>query len=243
MAEPFARLLEELERERAGAPGSRCLSDSTVEGLAVGSLAHPEAETAASHLRDCLQCLHAYATLRSLLDPIDAAESSTVVAPAADAQAVWKEPRSRRGWVELARRSLTWRIPAGWAIATAAAAVVVTWMVTFSIDRSGILPRTGTIDHTAQSSRSLSDRSDRSLRTVTGTVERVQESTSSGVETYVVTMKQVDGATYIVFGWGRPPVRAGQSVQATGVFTNIGGSASAPVYKGVASDLRTSGGR
>lgn len=244
MAEAFARLMEDLERERVGAPGPRCLSDATLEGLADGSLAQADVAAATRHLSDCLQCLHAYASLRSLLDPTDLTESATI-APAAGTQRVREEGYFQVGWMELARRAITWRVPAGWAMATAAAAVVMTWMISISIDRPGVFPSPGPMDPTNQPSRmtGLSDRSDGSRRTVTGTVERVQETTSAGIETYVVTVKDGSGATYIVFGWGRPSVRTGQSVQATGVFTSIGGSGSAQTYKGVASDLRVIAGR
>lgn len=236
--------MEDLERERVGAPGPSCLSDATLERLADGSLAQADVAAAARHLRDCLQCLHAYASLRSLLDPADLTESASI-APAAGTQPAREESYFWVGWVELARRAVCWRVPAGWAMATAAAAVVMTWMITFSIDRPGGFPSPSLIDPTNQPSRmtGLSDRPDGSRRTVTGIVERVQETTSAGIETYVVTVKDGSGTTYIIFGWGRPSVRTGQSVQATGVFTSIGGSGSAPTYKGVASDLRVSGAR
>lgn len=73
-------------------------------------------------------------------------------------------------------------------------------------------------------------------RTITGTVEKVEESASEGVVSHVVTIKEVGGATYVVFAWGPSAVRRGQSVQVSGVFSAVN-PADPSRYAGVASQV------
>jgi len=105
------RLFELLERSRAVGEREGCLADAALEALADGSL--PIAETAAAsvHLRDCVGCLHAYASVRALLEP-----EAPVAQPAL-------------------RRIVATRIPLGWAVVAAAAMVVVTWTLATTVGR------------------------------------------------------------------------------------------------------------
>ena len=54
----------------------------------------------------------------------------------------------------------------------------------------------------------------------------------------MVSLKDPSGATYVIFAWGQPTVRLGDSVEAEGIFTSAAQSAGLPVYEGVATQLR-----
>jgi len=122
------------------------------------------------------------------------------------------------------RRLVTARFPA-WAVAGAAAAVLLTWGVAHyrSIEPT---PATMTPAHS------------QTTRTVSGVVSSVRDATSNGVDAYVVSVTDAAGATYVLFAWGRPSVHDGERVEIDAVFAKASESAGRPVYQGVATALR-----
>jgi hypothetical protein len=227
--------MEALERERGLEARPDCLGDSVLERLALGSLPRAELELVVEHLRACTACMHAYAVTRSLLEMSEPELSKSVgFEPAA------RRLRPGARWREHMRRMLAWRIPAGWAIAPAVAAVLLTWMVTSTMDRPTVIPiPMNPGDAGSPTMRGLSQGPE--PRTVRGMVATVQEATTEGIETHVVTVKDGSGPTYVIFVWGRPAVRPGELIEATGVFTAM--NTSGEMYKGVASRLVSVGER
>ena len=69
-------------------------------------------------------------------------------------------------------------------------------------------------------------------------VGSIRDATSNGVDAHVISVTDAAGATYVLFAWGRPTIRAGESVEVVGIFTSTGQSAGSPVCQGVATALR-----
>lgn len=246
MNEILDRLAEDLDWRRRQSRTADCLDDDVLNDLAAGRLEAARARSATGHLKGCLECLHAYASLRGLT-----AETSDEVAETSDEAAAMTPspsatPVSRRAWERLFEM-FRWRIPLGWSVATAMATAVVVWLA-YPAMRTTSSP--GPWPMAEFSSREAPSRSsapastpappprETAPRTVTGTVERVEPKDTEGVKSYVVILtERPGGATYVVFAWGTPTVRAGQSVQARGVFMPLD-VAPPGRYQGVATDLR-----
>ena len=84
---------------------------------------------------------------------------------------------------------------------------------------------------------SLAHRSDARTATVAGTVSAIRDATSHGVEAYVVTLRDPGGATYVLFAWGPPAVRQGQSVEVRATFAQVSESGPPLTYKGIAQEF------
>src|SRR6266545_5495780 len=201
MDELLDTVLEDLDRKRRQGRLSGCLSDILLEALITGRLALPEVETAHAHLRECLGCMHAYASLRWLLELVVPDGFVDEVAVPAPVRTV------RERIVHFWRNTIGRPIPAGWALGAATAAVLLTWM-TLTVYQVSVL-RPYPSDGTPRPSEmiGLAHRGDARTATVTGTVNAIRDATSHGVEAYVVTLRDPGGATYVLFAWGSPSVR------------------------------------
>ncbi len=153
-----------------------------------------------------------------------------------------REPWWALAWAGI-RNALTFRIPAGLTVATTVAAVLITWTITGMMQRSAEPFRLRSLDSAGQPDElaQLSHVEGNQPRTVAGVVEQVRPAWSEGVDAYVVHLRTPTGAEYLILAWGRPSIRKGQTVEAHGVFTNMTESGGPPTFKGVASQLRTSG--
>src|SRR5262249_27468130 len=74
---------------------------------------------------------------------------------------------------------------------------------------------------------------------IAGMVENLRPAGAEGIDAYVVTLRTSAGVEYVIFVWGRPPVREGQTIEADGVFMNVTESGGHTTFKGVASQLRS----
>jgi predicted anti-sigma-YlaC factor YlaD len=219
------RLVEDLERR--GDPGAAGhLPPAMLERRLAGRLDPTERARVEAHLNECLTCLNAFVELRDHLlgvaDPGPVAPRLQLILDELAGRAPL-QPRRTRMAGQL-RRLVTARFPA-WAVAGAAAAVLLTWGVAHyrSIERT---PATMTPAHS------------QTTRTVSGVVSSVRDATSNGVDAYVVSVHDASGATYVLFAWGRPSVHDGERVEIDAVFAKASESAGRPVYQGVATALR-----
>lgn len=242
MNETLDRLAEDLQWRRRGARTTACLDDDVLIDLATGRLEQARVRATTRHLDDCLECLHAYASLRCLTAPMsdEQAETSDEATPMTAGPSVMPVPRPV--WDRIFE-AFRWRIPLGWSVATAVATAAVVWLVSPAI-RTTFSP--GPMPMSEFSSRGAPPRSaspastplETAPRTIRGTVERIERKDTEGVASYVVILtERPGGATYAVFAWGTPTVQAGQSVQATGVFMPLD-AAPPGRYQGVATDVR-----
>lgn len=224
-------VLEDLDRKRQQGPLPGCLSETVLEALITERLAAPVIETAHAHLRECLGCMHAYASLRRLLElavPEGLVDEVAVPAPVRTVQ-----ERIVHFW----RNTIGRPIPAGWALGAATAAVLLTWM-TLTVSQVGVLrphPSGGTPGPSEMIG--LAHRGDARTATVTGTVTAIRDATSHEVEAHVVTLRDPGGATYVLFAWGPPAVRQGQSVGVRATFAQVSESESPLTYKGIAQEF------
>lgn len=192
------RVLDVLGRGRAAGLRPDCLDDATLAALADGSLSAARSTASAAHLRDCVLCLHAYAAVRRLLDH--------------------PEPRPRLP----IRRLLAARVPVAWTLATAAAAVILTWMVATTVVRRDAEPPS-VIEMSG---------GPQAIETVAGTVTALERAGTEDAPAHVVEVVAAGGRRYIVFVWGAPTSRIGDHVAIDGHFSAEGG-----VRRGVATRL------
>jgi hypothetical protein len=230
------RLLEDLD-ERTQLPTDRCLELGLLEQFAGGSVGSVDRERVEAHLGDCLVCLDRFVELRDHLRGIAAPERvSPHLARTLDTL-IGRVPK-RRLWSRIAetlRRALVFRVPA-WAVAAMAAVMVITWVAAYKTQR----PDTAIqwpVDFSSPGK--LTPTRGQVPRTVSGVVSSLRDATANGVEAHVVSLKDTAGATYILFAWGQPTVRLGDSVEVDGIFaSDVTQNAGLPVYQGVATQLR-----
>lgn len=229
------RLLEDLDRE-ADLPSSQCLGLALLGEFATGALEPPARGRVEAHLNACLTCLDRFVELRDHLHGIAApGRVSPMLARNLDTL-LGREP-AKGFWTRLVeglRRALVFRVPA-WAVAGMAVLMLITWAAAHKFQRSG-----AAVEWPVDFSRpgQLTPMHRQVPRTVSGVVSSIRDATSNGVEAHVVSLKDTAGATYVLFAWGRPTVRLGDSVEIDGIFTSATQSAGMPVYQGVATQLR-----
>ena len=229
------RLLEDLDRQ-ANLPADRCLELGLLEQYARGTLGPLDRERADAHLGDCLACLDRFVELRDHLQGI-AAPGPVSPALARTLDTLTGRAPQERFWTRIAealRRALGFRVPA-WAVAGVAVLLLITWVAAYKAQR----PQ-ATIEWPVDFSSpgQLTPTHRQVPRTVAGVVSSIRDATSDGVDAHVVSLKDTLGATYVLFAWGQPTVRLGDSVEADGIFTGATQSAGLPVYQGVATQFR-----
>jgi hypothetical protein len=230
------RLVEDLDR-RTQLPSDRCLEPGLLEQFARGASGPVDRERAEAHLADCLACLDRFVELRDHLQGIAApGPVSPRLARTLDTlvgRAPWERLWTRI--VETLRRALVFRVPA-WTVAAMAALMLITWVAAYKTQR----PDTAIqwpVDFSSPGK--LTPTRGQVPRTVSGVVSSLRDATSNGVQAHVVGLKDTAGATYILFAWGQPTVRLGDSVEVDGIFaSDVTQSAGLPVYQGVATQLR-----
>lgn len=220
------RLVEDLDRQDYS---SSCLRIALLEQFATGSLDPRTRERVDGHLNDCLPCLNKFTELRDDLHCIAAPGPTSPML----AKHLNKLIGGKPGWLQ---RAFVFRVPAGWAAAGMAAAILITWTITYTSQRSNTTVEWPFFDPT--SSERLKPAHSQAPRTVSGVVSSIRDATSNGVEAHVVTLKDTSGATYVLFAWGRPTVRPGDSVEIDGIFTGATQTAGLPVYQGIVTQLR-----
>ena len=229
------RLLEDLDR-RVQLPSDRCLELGLLDQFARGSLGPVDRERVEAHLGDCLPCLDRFVELRDDLQGIAApGPVSPRLASTLDTL-IGREPRERF-WTRIAvvlRRASVVKVPA-WAVAGMAALVLITWVGAHKFQRPDATIE-WPVDFTSPGKLTPTNR--QMSRTVSGVVSSLRDATTNGVEAHVVSLKDSSGATYVLFAWGQPTVRLGDSVEAEGIFTSATQSAGPLVYQGVAIQLR-----
>ena len=229
------RLLEDLDR-RADLPSDRCLELTLLQHLARGTLGALERERAEAHLKDCLVCLNRFVELRDdLLGVATPGSVSPHLARHLDSL-IGPGSRERSGTrvKERLRRAFVFRVPA-WAVAGMAALALITWVAASKVQRP-MATIEWPVDFSSPGQLTPTHR--QVPRTVSGVVSSIRDATSNGVEAHLVSLKDTSGATYLLFAWGQPTVRLGDSVEADGIFTSATQRAGLPVYQGVATRLR-----
>src|SRR5262249_29245939 len=147
-----------------------------------------EVEAAQTHLAECLQCVHAYARLRRLLE-LAAPDIIKCETPA--------RARGRRAWrrvLGVCQRLFRQPIPAGWAVSGAVAMLVLTWMISSHPRQDEALrfppgrtvPSLGVIGRDAERSHATSV-------TVAGVVDTIRDTTSHGVTAHILTLTDSAG--------------------------------------------------
>ena len=229
------RLVEDLDRQAA--PPSGCLEPSLLGQFVTGSLDPQTRARVDAHLEGCLACLDRFVELRDYVMSVDVAEPVSPRLRRQLERLIDAEPVGglRARSVERLRRVFVFRVPA-WAVAGMAAAIVaVTWLAASQFQRPGAIVEW---PFPAPNSERLTPTHRQVPRTVSGVVSSIRDATSDGVEAHVVSLKDASGATYVLFAWGRPTVRPGDSVEIDGIFTSATQSAGTPAYQGVATQLR-----
>jgi hypothetical protein len=230
------RLLEDLDRRGDTPPPAACLSPELLGRLVTGGLDAEARARADAHLDGCLACLDRFIEVRDDLHALRApGPASPRLARALDTLLGAAAPRPRG--LRLAgglRRALTSRVPA-WAVAGAAAAVLLVWVVTGRVHRpEDVTPATRPRD-----AERVTPAQTQLQRTVSGVVHAVRDATSNGVEAHIVDLRDASGASYVVFAWGPPTVRAGDAVEVDAIVTPGGARpAGPPVYQGLATAFR-----
>ena len=222
------RLVDDLNRQAA--PPSGCVEPTLLERFVTGRVDAQARERVNAHLDACLACLNRFVELRDDLNAI--AAPGRVSPRLRNSLATLLRGEGRGGFL---RRAFAWRVPA-WAVAGAAAVLLLTWVAVARYQRPG-----GSVEwpfpDTSSPAR-LTPAHSQTARTVSGVVSSVRDATSNGVEAHVVSLRDASGATYVLFAWGRPTVKAGESVEIDGIFGGASQSAGHPVYQGMATAVR-----
>ena len=216
------RLVEDLER-RASAPAIDCVTTQDLESRLAGRL-EPSAQTRVdAHLEPCLTCLNSFVELRDTLQGLaDPAPASPALQRVLDGL-IAITPRGAREPESSGRlgRLVRARFPA-WAVAGIAASLLAVW----ALGRDPDVPARLTPVHSE------------SARTVSGVVGGIRDATANGVEAHVVSVTDAAGASYELFVWGPPSVRAGDAVEIDAVVAGTADGAGRRVYQGVATTMR-----
>ena len=229
------RLAADLDRRAS----SGCLAPAILEEFATGRLDAQTRERVDAHLDDCLACLNRVVELRDYLHAIAAPGQVSALLTSNLNKLIGEEPGERFGIrvAERLRRAFAFKVPTSWAAVGMAAAILITWTITYTFQRpSATVEWPFPFDPT--SSERLKPAHSQAPRTISGVVSSVRDATSNGVEAHVVSLKDASGATYVLFAWGRPTVRPGDSVEIDGIFTSATQSAGLPMYQGVATQFR-----
>jgi hypothetical protein len=218
------RLVEDLER-RAEAPASDCVTAFDLEQRLAGRLDPTAQARVDGHLEPCLTCLNAFVELRDYLQGVaDPAPASPVLSRVLDGLSGEgpRGPRQPDAGSRL-RRLVTARFPA-WAVAGVAASLLVVWGV-------GHYRR-------VEAPARLAPVHTQTARTVSGVVGAIRDANANGVEAHVVSLTDGAGATYLLFVWGPPTVRTGESVEIDAVVASVTDGTGRQVYQGVATAVR-----
>jgi len=210
------RLLDELDREAAG--HAFMASDA--------------------HLDGCLMCLDRFVELRDVVHRMATPQPvSRRLARALDRlQGRAPADALRTRLIDSVRRAFVIRVPAWAVVGMAAALLVLTWVATQHVYQPAVSVQWPLPDPTRPDP--LRPAHAQGARTVTGVVSAVGDATSHGVDAHVLSLTDASGATYLLFTWGRPTVRPGDTVEIEALFTSIPQRAGPPVYQGVVTELR-----
>jgi hypothetical protein len=232
------RLLEELDRQGDRPSGPDCLRPEILGRLATGRLEPPAREGAQAHLDGCLACLDRFIAIRDDLEALSApGEVSPRLSRTLDTLLGVAAPAPGVGLLDRVRRVFTFRVPA-WAVAGAAAVLLLTWGISDRFQRPAPpTPTASTPGDPIQPVQRLLP-ANAVQRTVSGVVSSVRDATTQGVEAHIVDLKDASGASYALFTWGPPAIQKGDTVEVDAIFTSGGRNGGAPVYQGVATALR-----
>ena len=260
------RLVEELDQQEAGLVGADCLTPALLEEFVSGTLDEETRTRVDSHLDTCLPCLDRLVAFRDSLHGLAAPGAASPRLRAKLGELI--DSGTRPFWIRVAesiRAFLGARIPIAVAVPVAATAVLVTWVVTSSIDHGTPRPseqvrppltplgqQTGKEDlpealripsgaPVTIPRRHGTGEAERG--TVTGIVIQVRDTKFEGMEAHFVTVRDEAGAEYTFFGWGPPTVREGNSVQVDGTFQKVSKGEGPSTYRGVAITVRRGGSR
>lgn len=230
------RLMADLDRR---AEGPSCLAPDVLGRHVAGGLDTSDRERVEAHLDTCLPCL---ARLVEFRDDLRALASPAPVSPGLQRHLDTltgpdRQPRFGTRVVDVVRRTLTFKVPA-WAVAGAAAALIaITWTAAQHRERPGAgVPWPVEVLDPSHPDR-LRPAYRQVPRTVSGVVSAIRDATANGVDAHVVSVKDAAGATYMLFAWGTPTVRAGDSVEVDAIITDTAQSAGISVYQGLATRL------
>jgi hypothetical protein len=226
----------DLDRE-AGSPASGCLEISILGQRVADGLAPTERQRVDAHLDECLACLNAITELRDSLHGVAVAGPvSPGLRQTLDGLIGQEPPERFWEWVVGGlRRGFGFRVPV-WAVAGAAAAVLLGWVAVHELERGS-----RQAEQSAKNGDRLAPAHFQTARTISGVVSSVRDTTSNGVEAYIVSLRDTRGATYVLFAWGPPTVHSGERVEIDGVFTSASQDTGDAVYQGVATALRPAG--
>ena len=190
------------------------------------------------HLDSCLACLDRFVDLRDAVHGIAAPQpvSRRLARRLDELQGVTTADALRTRLIDGVRRALALRLPAWTVVGIAVTLVVLTWVATQHIYQPAVGVQWPLPDLTRPDP--LRPAHGQGARTVTGIVSTVQDATSHGVDAHVLSLTDASGATYLLFTWGRPTVRPGDTVEIEALFASIPQQAGPPVYQGLVTELR-----
>ncbi len=190
------------------------------------------------HLDACLPCLDRFVELRDAVHGFAAPQpvSRRLARRLDELQGVTTADAPRTRLIDGLRRALVLRLPAWTVAGLAAALVVLTWVTTQHIYHPAVGVQWPLPDPTRPDP--LRPAHGQGARTVNGIVSSVQDATSHGVDAHVLSLTDASGATYVLFTWGRPTVRPGDTVEIEALFASIPQQAGPPVYQGLVTELR-----
>jgi len=228
------RLLEDLDRRGTHSPTPDCVRPELLGRLAVGRLDEPTRERLERHLEGCLSCLDRLVAIR---DDLQALVTPEEVSPrlAQTLDSLLGLPTSRPSppdTLRRIRRALVFRVPA-WAAAGATALLMLTVVVAdrLPLNRAAA-PESTRTETVVPSHTQLEAR-------VAGVVSSVRDASSTGIEAHVVDVRDARGSTYVLFAWGRPSIRVGDTVEADAIFTRREvQTVGPPLFQGVATTIR-----
>lgn len=230
------RLVFDLDRDDAArSPG--CLSTTVLGDLAAGRLGPVPRDRAEAHVDGCLWCLHRLVEIRDDLAAIAAPRpASPKLRRTLDRLLGTPSMPARWRLAAAVRRALRVPVPAWGAAGLATALVLLTWVATQHVYRSpggvdwafpdGARPETLTPAHRSASG------------TISGVVKSIRDATSNGVDAHVLRLTDTAGTTYLLFTWGPPTVRPGDTVEIQALFTGMTREGGAAIYQGVVTELR-----
>lgn len=180
-----------------------------------------------AHLDGCLVCLNRFVALRDDMQAVAAARpASRRLRRRLDELVGHDGPRDVESVAfERVRRLVGFRIPA-WTAATAAALIVLAWATTAHVPVVKAPQNRLTPAH------------QQGARTITGVVSAIQDATSNGVEAHVLSLRDPSGAMYLLFTWGAPTVKPGDTVEIVALVTSDAEGKSRGAHQGVVTELR-----
>jgi len=181
------RLLEDLDRQGDPPSGPDCLRLEVLGRHAKGGLDTQTRERVETHLNGCLSSLDRFIAIR---DDLQALHSPDQVSPRLARTldtllGVEPVPSLGARVLDRVRRVFVFRVPA-WAVAGAAAAVLLTWAAADRIQRPSPPPPSPTA--AGDPTDRLNPAHAQLQRTVSGVVISVRDATSKGVEAHIVDL-------------------------------------------------------